>query len=1073
MIYFDGEAKEYFPQFYQPYEHYPNPILAIPGNHDGDRYDRGALVNAEPSLAPFVRNFCASHPGALTADAREATRTAMVQPNVYFTLNTPFATIVGLYTNVPEGGTVEPDQRAWFAGELRAADPAIPLLVAMHHPIHSLDIHHSGSRTMAAVLAEAISASSRRPDMVFAAHVHNYQRFTITGAGGAGDTGITPFIVAGNGGYHNLHKMAQDAGQDIATPYRAPQEDNVMLEAYVDDRFGFLRLEAHGDMIDLFAMTVPRPQEKWSQAPRLYDRMRYKLAQAGDRRLEPHAGPPTPPVEYPRMDVQTDRSTDEALHESLVAKLLYAVGKSPERASPRDWLNATALVVRDRVVETWTSSAREARAVQAKRVHYFSLEFLIGRLLFDAAGNLGMIEQLRRVLARSGVSLDDLRAEEPDAALGNGGLGRLAACFMESMATLRIPAFGYGIRYDHGLFRQSIVDGWQQERPENWLANGNPWEFQRPELCYSVGFGGAVAAEVVDGRMAYHWHPSEIVEAVAFDTPIVGYGNAHANTLRLWSARATDPLQLDAFNRGDHVGALRDRVRAEAISRVLYPGDDSPAGQELRLRQEFFFASASLQDLVRRHVANIGDIHSLALHNAVQLNDTHPAIGVAELMRLLIDKHGVAWDEAWDITRATISYTNHTLLPEALEMWPVLLLERLLPRQMQIVYLLNARHLDAMRAKGADDRLLAALSLIDEQHGRRVRMGHLAFMGSHSVNGVSALHTDLMRRTTFRELDTALGGRIVNRTNGITFRRWLHQTNPGLTRLLVDALGERVLHDPMALEGLRPLADDPAFRAAFAAQRRERKAAVVRLAAAQLALTVDPDALFDVQIKRIHEYKRQLLNVLHAISLYNAIRAHPTQDWRPRVKFFAGKAAPSYLLAKQIIRLAHDVARVVNGDPTVRGKLQVAFLPNYNVSLAEVLIPAADLSEQISTAGMEASGTGNMKLALNGALTIGTMDGANVEISERVGREKHVHLRHDRRRGGGPPRRRPGRARRGGGLPSPGAGAGRAAQRRVLAGGAGPLPRHGAPAGMRGPVLRGGGFRRLRPGADRGRCEVA
>jgi glycogen phosphorylase len=682
------------------------------------------------------------------------------------------------------------------------------------------------------------------------------------------------------------------------------------------------------------------------------------------------------------MDAQIDRSADDALHEALHAKLLYAIGKTPSRASKRDWVVATSLVVRDRVVETWTESAQMARAAKAKRVHYFSLEFLIGRLLFDAAGNLGMIDALRRVLQRDGVSLDEIRSEEPDAALGNGGLGRLAACFMESM-----PAFGYGIRYDNGLFRQSIVDGWQQERPENWLASGNPWEFQRPELRYTIGFGGSVVAASDGGQMIYSWQPYETVVAVAFDTPVVGYGNTHANTLRLWSARAADPLHLDAFNRGDHEGALRDRVRAESISRVLYPGDESLAGQELRLRQEFFFASASLQDLVRRHLESDSDISSLAEYNAVQLNDTHPAIGVAELMRILVDLHGLDWDAAWKITRATMSYTNHTLLPEALEMWPVVLMERLLPRHMQIIYLLNARHLDAGRMQGADDRLLAALSLIDESHGRSVRMGHLAFMGSHSVNGVSALHTDLMRKTIFRELDAAMGGQIVNRTNGITFRRWLHQTNPGLTRLLVDALGERVLKDPMALEDLRPMAEDAGFREAFRLQRRERKEGVARLVSAQLGLSVDPDALFDVQIKRIHEYKRQLLNVLHAISQYNAIRTHPERNWQPRLKIFAGKAAPGYVLAKQIIRLAHDVARVVNRDPTVRGKLQVAFLPNYNVSLAELLLPAADLSEQISTAGMEASGTGNMKLALNGALTLGTMDGANVEIAERVGAE--------------------------------------------------------------------------------------
>ncbi len=688
------------------------------------------------------------------------------------------------------------------------------------------------------------------------------------------------------------------------------------------------------------------------------------------------------------MDIPTEPATDRTaddLHDAIVARLLYSHGKTPSRASQRDWFAATALTVRDRIVNTWTSSAAGARARGAKRVHYFSLEFLIGRLLFDAAGNLGIIGALRTALAREGVDLDHLRTVEPDAALGNGGLGRLAACFMESMATLGIPSFGYGIRYDYGLFRQSIRDGWQQEQPEDWLTAGNPWEFQRPELSYGIGFGGSVSATVEGGRTSYAWNPGETLFAVAFDTPIVGYGGAHANTLRLWSARAADPLMLDAFNRGDHVGALTDRVRAEAVSRVLYPGDDSSAGQELRLRQEFFFASASLQDLLRRHLVEHGTVSNLAEYVAIQLNDTHPAIGIAELMRLLMDVHGLEWDPAWIITQGCISYTNHTLLPEALEMWPVLLLERLLPRHMQIIYLLNARHLDTQRAAGADDRLLAALSLIDESSGRRVRMGHLAFLGSHSVNGVSALHTDLMRRTIFRDLDTAVGGRIVNRTNGITFRRWLHQTNPGLTQLLVDTLGDRVLRDPAALEGLVPHAEDAGFREAFRRQRFPRKEAVARLAAAQLGVAIDTEALFDVQIKRIHEYKRQLLNVLHAISQYNAIRAQPTRDWRPRVKFFAGKAAPSYTLAKQVIRLSVDVARVVNRDPTARGLLQVLFMPNYNVSLAELLIPAADLSEQISTAGMEASGTGNMKLALNGALTIGTLDGANVEIRERVG----------------------------------------------------------------------------------------
>jgi starch phosphorylase len=673
-----------------------------------------------------------------------------------------------------------------------------------------------------------------------------------------------------------------------------------------------------------------------------------------------------------------------ALHTRILGKLLYGLGKTPARASDRDWFVASALAVRDQIVECWTTSARIARSSKAKRVHYMSLEFLIGRLYFDAMGNLGLIEPMRQALARSGVDLDRIRTQEPDAALGNGGLGRLAACFMESMATLGIPAFGYGIRYDYGLFRQVIVDGWQQERPEDWLAAGNPWEFQRPEFSYGIGFGGAVDATNDSGVVTYTWRPAENLFAVAFDTPVIGYGGRHANTLRLWSARAADPLRLDDFNRGDHVGALADRVRAEAISRVLYPGDDSAAGHELRLRQEFFFASASLQDIIRRHLIEHPTVHNIAEMNAVQLNDTHPAIGIAEMMRLLMDVHGLSWEAAWPITQATFSYTNHTLLPEALEMWPVLLMERLLPRHMQIIYLLNAHHLDSLRAAGGS---LSALSLIDEQDGRRVRMGHLAFVGSHSVNGVSALHTDLMRRTTFQDLNSALGGRIVNRTNGITFRRWLHQANPGLTRLIVDTVGERVLRDPEALSELAAHADDSGFQAAFRVQRHENKLAVARLVQSQLNLTLDPSAIFDVQIKRIHEYKRQLLNILQAVAQYNAIRAQPTRDWQKRVKIFAGKAAPSYLVAKQIIQLAIDVARVVNNDPSIRGLLQIAFMPNYNVTLAETLIPGSDLSEQISTAGMEASGTGNMKLALNGALTIGTLDGANVEIRERVGAE--------------------------------------------------------------------------------------
>jgi len=723
--------------------------------------------------------------------------------------------------------------------------------------------------------------------------------------------------------------------------------------------------------------------------------------------LAPGLGPadPAPPELAPPELAPVNLTGADAWRARIAAKLTYQVGKTPASASERDWFVATALAVRDTVLDRWFDSTRRTYESGAKRVYYLSLEFLIGRLLFDAMGNLGLIDPIRAALAADGVDLDRMKEQEPDAALGNGGLGRLAACFMESMATLGIPAFGYGIRYEHGLFRQIVVDGVQQELPEDWLSFGNPWEFERAEVAYPVGFGGTVSAQQgPDGALAYAWLPGETLSAVAYDMPVVGgapvadaklqQSGQHANTLRLWSARAQTPMHLDDFNRGDHVGAMRDRVRTEAVSRVLYPGDESDAGQELRLRQEFFFASASLQDLLRRHVEQFGSVLTLADKAAIQLNDTHPAIGVAELMRLLVDVHGVEWAEAWRITVATFSYTNHTLLPEALETWAVPLMERLLPRHMQIIYLLNGRHLEGVRANlnsgaaatgPAADAMLRAASVIDERHGRRVRMGHLAFMGSHSINGVSALHTGLMQQTVFADLNAIYPGRINNKTNGITFRRWLHRANPGLTRLIADTVGSRVLHDAGALVDLRAHAGDPVFQAAFARERLGRKQALARIIADRVGIYVDPTAMFDVQIKRIHLYKRQLLNVMQAVALYDAIRAEPTRDWVPRVKIFAGKAAPGYRLAKQVIRLTHDVAQVINNDPSVAGRLKIVFLPNYNVSLAEQIIPAADLSEQISTAGMEASGTGNMKLALNSALTIGTLDGANVEIRDHVG----------------------------------------------------------------------------------------
>ena len=690
----------------------------------------------------------------------------------------------------------------------------------------------------------------------------------------------------------------------------------------------------------------------------------------------------------PGILVVRPRSVDE-LKSAVLAHLTYTVSKDPVAARPRDWFLAVAHATRDIIVERWISSTNEAYRDDQKRVYYLSLEFLVGRMLFDAMTNVGIVEPMTQALSQLGVDLKALRLLEADAALGNGGLGRLAACFMDSMATLSIAAHGYGIRYDNGLFRQIIRGGWQQEVPEDWLSHGNPWEFERPEVNYAIGFGGWVEAVPGEGIFVRQvWHPGETVEAIAFDTPVVGWGGRHVNTLRLWSARAPDPIKLDAFNAGDYIGALSDTVRAEAISKVLYPSDATPAGQELRLRQEYFFASASLLDLVRRHMKQHRDIRTLGKHVSVQLNDTHPSIGVAELMRILVDLNNLEWDDAWKIAQEVFSYTNHTLLPEALESWPVPLMERLLPRHMQIIYLINASHLDGARKRGAvDPGLLASISLIDEAGGRRVRMGSLAFIGSHKINGVSALHTNLMRETVFRDLNAIYPGRIVNKTNGITFRRWLIECNPALTRIITAAVGEKALYDPDVLKRLAKFAVDPATQEQVALARRANKVTLSQLIADTLDQRLDPDAMFDVQIKRIHEYKRQLLNILETIARYNEIRANPTIDFAPRVKIFSGKAAASYTQAKLIIKLAIDVARIVNSDPTVRGLLKVVFLPNYNVSLAETIIPAVDLSEQISTAGMEASGTGNMKMALNGALTVGTLDGANVELRDLVGND--------------------------------------------------------------------------------------
>ena len=695
------------------------------------------------------------------------------------------------------------------------------------------------------------------------------------------------------------------------------------------------------------------------------------------------------PAKYPPLNAPVDELALAEIKSAILAKLTLTIGKDAAMATRHDWYKAAALALRDRIVHRWLLSEKQSYDAGSKRVYYLSLEFLIGRLFTDALNNMGLLPVFEAALGDLGVDLADLRKCEPDAALGNGGLGRLAACFMESMATLAIPAIGYGIRYDFGLFRQIISQGWQQEYPDEWLGFGNPWEFQRPEVVYHVHFGGSVERVTdANGRDRAIWHPAETVQAVAYDTPIVGWRGAHVNALRLWSARAPDPLKLDVFNTGDYLGASAEQARAESICKFLYPNDESAAGRELRLRQEYFFVSASLQDLIKRHLASEGQLRGLAQKAAVQLNDTHPSLAVTELMRILVDLHNFPWDEAWQITTAVLSYTNHTLLPEALETWPLELFERMLPRHLEIIYRINDAHLKLADACCPGDvEFRASVSLIDEKSGRRVRMGQLAFVGSHRINGVSAMHSDLMKETVFHDLNHLYPGRITNKTNGITFRRWLMLANPGLTELLREVCGEAVLDDPSLLARLEPLAGDNAFQQQFRAVKHRNKIALARLIGERLGVQIDPGALFDVQIKRIHEYKRQLLNLLETVALYHAIKDDPQRDWVPRVKIFAGKAAASYRYAKLIIKLINDVAEVVNNDPAIGGKLKVAFLADYNVSLAEIIIPAADLSEQISTAGMEASGTGNMKLALNGALTIGTLDGANLEIRDHVGAE--------------------------------------------------------------------------------------
>jgi starch phosphorylase len=679
----------------------------------------------------------------------------------------------------------------------------------------------------------------------------------------------------------------------------------------------------------------------------------------------------------------------EAIQVSLGDHLIYTSSKYHNNATTRDWYQTTANAVRDRLVERWMETMQRYYEQDSKRVYYLSLEFLMGRTLSNSTLNLEIDEQFKAALYELGQEFEAVAGVEEDAALGNGGLGRLAACFLDSMATLDLACYGYGIRYEYGMFRQSIENGMQLEHPDNWLRYGNPWEFPRPELLYPVKFHGRVVEyKHEDGLWRHHWVETDDVMAMAYDTPVPGYGGKTVNNMRLWAAKSSRDFELHYFNQGNYIQAVADKNESENLSKVLYPNDTTEMGRGLRLKQQYFFVSASLQDMLFRFKKNHESWAQLPDKLAVQLNDTHPAIAVAEMMRLLVDIHHLTWDEAWGLTTRIFSYTNHTLMPEALETWPVAMFESLLPRHLQIIYEINHRFLQQiMHQFPGDGELLQRLSIIDEHGSRRVRMSHLAIIGSHTVNGVAVLHTELMKRTIFADFERVTPGKIINMTNGVTPRRWLNQANPGLARLINERIGKGWLTDLDQLKKLREFADNAEFQQQFRAVKQANKERLAGLIREKLNIEVDPTSLFDIQIKRIHEYKRQLLNVLHVITLYNRIRFGSHPDIVPRTVIIAGKAAPGYAIAKLIIRLVNDVADIINNDQQVGAKLKLVFMPNYDVSNAERIVPAADLSEQISTAGTEASGTGNMKLALNGALTIGTLDGANIEIREEVGAE--------------------------------------------------------------------------------------
>ena len=681
-----------------------------------------------------------------------------------------------------------------------------------------------------------------------------------------------------------------------------------------------------------------------------------------------------------------ERVDCDAIQKAFLEKLFYVQGKFPKLATLKDYYLALAYTVRDLMLRRWVSTAATYTATRARTVAYFSAEYLLGPQLGNNLINLGIYDQVKAAIEDLGLDFDRLLAEEPEPGLGSGGLGRLAACFIDSLATLEMPALAYGIRYEFGIFQQEIVEGWQVERTDKWLTSGNPWEIARPEWTASVKLGGRTESYVDDlGRTRVRWLADTIVNGVPYDMPILGFRNNTANTLRLWQAQAPESFDFSVFNRGDYYGAVQQKVVSENLSKVLYPNDELLRGKQLRLEQQYFFVACSLADMMR--IMAVQGIPLERFHEkfAVQLNDTHPSIAIAELMRLLVDEHAIGWDEAWEVTRNTFAYTNHTLLPEALECWPVELLGRVLPRHLEIIYEINARFLDDVRLRClGDERRIAALSLIDEHGERYVRMAHLATVGSHAVNGVASLHTELLKRDVLAGFCELAPDRFSNKTNGVTPRRWVVLANPRLSSLLTELLGKDWPRDLQLLRGLEAHAEDAAFLERWRAIKRANKQDLARLIAAQCGTRVDPNSLFDVQVKRIHEYKRQHLMILHVIALYLRAKSG-AGDAFPRTFVFAGKAAPGYAMAKLIIKLINSVAAVINRDPDVNEKLKVVFMPNFSVMSSQPVYPAADLSEQISTAGKEASGTGNMKFAMNGAVTIGTFDGANIELRDEVG----------------------------------------------------------------------------------------